>query len=422
MFQNSQILKSGAFRSRYSALDLGRVASTAAFRLSVALYLAWASLSVMAETAREVDCKTGSPAATLNHLFGSPDHYFDYPHCLGQLPFEGGDFLVLSPPGASFSPLYLPAHKGLIRVGTLYDYDHTRDSAEKQMKKSLGERFARDMTIYANLLMADIHPKAINADEYLQHDNEFPHNQKRMFNKLHRVELMPNKIEFYPRWYLETLVKGILSTDGANRYLCQSNDCFRGRPAVNRFSWGGVSSDELTANRSFQKFMTDEFPLLKQWASELPRDVYLVYKLPLSGYDFDKKSFPLNARLLKSTGVGTAAFTLESTLAKDSWDRIPTTFLERNFTGLKDKNVRFEIPMDTERAEQFSSKHRFVYLVLKAKITGMDVANGGRLYGPGTNQHGYGKQFAVEVTSQDMDFYADSFLREKIHSITVSLR
>ncbi|MBT8264333.1 MAG: hypothetical protein KJN75_03265, partial [Muriicola sp.] len=198
----------------------------------------------------------------------------------------------------SFISLTIPAHNGLPRMGYLKRFEETKRTDIYEYNETANDRRSvkawqtQNLGIYISLLVLDIMKADVVMEDMI---DSFVFGDSFTKYKAHSHQFGPGYVNFFPRGHIEGLASGILTPEKFKTYYCSEKADYCQPEALKRNGrlWGG-NKNEFAARRAYSEFLKDEVPKLKQWASSISKDFYLVMPTRLASYDFTKGGYRVN--------------------------------------------------------------------------------------------------------------------------------
>jgi hypothetical protein len=248
-------------------------------------------------------CQT-EVAASTKSADGTPVLY-------SQISSLAPEHRIVSSGHGAFRSLYLPTHKGLVRLGVQpalqRDPVDMGDMAAIQRFQALEEfpkRLEMDSWRHRELCLLKDFEEEFTVKNILIDRDKAPPAQLRSTNTLYTWDGLA------PRVLTDYLAAGLLAPAAAKKYFCApgqpcaaeltdgvapSVDWYRQTPVLAK--WGG-HTDEFAVRRELTRFATEELPKLKQWAGQLDCNYYLVSQVQVGAYDPARKGLALSIELI----------------------------------------------------------------------------------------------------------------------------
>lgn len=125
-----------------------------------------------------------------------------------------------------------------------------------------------------------------------------------------------------------------------------------------------LGEDSFEEEETRQRFVNEVVPELKAWAEELPERVWLVARLSLGEYDFERGAFPLTARYpkhalnVRNGGYDDGIYNMAAPSSLDNW------FVNRWLEVPEDRAQKLYRSLE----EGSTSTRRHIYLVLDVTV------------------------------------------------------
>lgn len=239
------------------------------------------------------------------------------PELYAQIAATAPEHRVLNSGQSSLRSLYLPVHKGLVRLGVQPGLQHNAvdmsDANAMQHHIALQEfvkRLDMDTWRHREMCVLKDYEEEFTVSNILIDRDKAPPSQLRSNSTLYTWDGLA------PRVLTDYLAVGLLAPMVAKKYFCAPGapcaaDLVKGagyskgyRQTSELAKWGG-NADEFSARRELRAFATDVLPKIKQWAKQINCDYYLVNRVEMGEYDPVKKGIAVNIVLIDRGAMDT---------------------------------------------------------------------------------------------------------------------